>query len=114
MAWDQRGKHRYYYRHRREGDRVHKIYVGTGPGAELAAAHDECRRARCQREAELVERERGRVAVAELPLVDFFRDTELLVRASLLVAGYHQHCHGDWRKRHEEHEERNLGHADTE
>jgi hypothetical protein len=95
MAWE-RG---YYYRVRKEGGRVVREYVGRGRPAELAARLDALARQ---------ERERGRAALraakAELdaldaPLNDLNDLAELLARAALLAAGFHQHKRGEWRKR---------------
>src|SRR2546429_145616 len=42
--WDPRGAG-YYYRHVRVGGRPRRVYLGTGPAAERAAAEDDRRRA---------------------------------------------------------------------
>ena len=96
MSWERRGNRRYYYRKRREGDRVFSEYVGAGDLAETAATLDalerEFRRAERQRREEL------RALDAQIDEVcDLIR---ALTYAALLVSGYHTHK-GQWRrKRH--------------
>jgi hypothetical protein len=94
MSWEQRGNRRYYYRKRREGDRVISEYVGAGELAETAVAIDalerEIRRAERQRRAE------RRALDAQIDEVcDLIR---ALTFAELLVSGYHTHK-GQWRRR---------------
>src|SRR5438874_11562057 len=101
MAWEKVGGRRYYYRNRRDGRRVVREYVGSGPVAELAATGDALRRvekeaARRRRQAERAARER-----AEAPLLALCELTDVLTRASLVLAGFHQHDRGAWRRRRE-------------
>ena len=100
MGWEtrQRGG-RYYTRSKKIGGRVIREYVGKGPVAELAAASDA--RARAQREAQTTawRAERERIDVAIAPLEEFCDLVEALGRASLLVAGYHRHHRGEWRRK---------------
>ena len=100
MAWEQRGGRRYYYRCVRKGDRVRKVYVGTGPAADQAAETD--RRHRQQR---LERKQRMSALVLELELAARFADhghEEFLQRATELLneAGYRYH-RGSWRKQRE-------------
>jgi len=94
VAWEQRGNRRYYYRKRRDGDRVISEYVGAGELAETAAAIDalerEIRRAERQRRAQL------RALDAQIAQVcDLIR---ALTDAVLLINDYHTHK-GQWRKK---------------
>ena len=89
----------YYYRARKEGDRVVKEYAGAGRAAMLARMLDERERA-----AEQAERDARRDALAafeadEAPLADLCRRAELLARGALLGAGYRRHDRGEWRRR---------------
>lgn len=98
MAWVNGG--RYYYRNRREGGRVVREYVGMAgdPVTELEAEQDA--QARQLREAERLAR-KARQAEAEQIDGDLDQAGELaraLVRASLLLAGYHPH-ERTWRRR---------------
>ena len=100
MAWEtrQRGG-RYYTRSKKVNGRVVREYVGVGPAAELAAASDA--QVRAQRQAQQaawrVEQERIESAIA--PREEFCDVVETLARASLLLAGYHRHHRGEWRRK---------------
>jgi len=99
MAWETRnGRGRYLTKTRRQGGRYIREYLGSGPMAELMAEVDaEERRLRelgrqawLQERAELAERDRD--------LEAFCQEVELLARAALVLAGYHQHDRGEWRR----------------
>ena len=98
MAWETRERgDRYYYRSVRDGERVRKVYLGTGEFARIAAEGDVIRRAK--REGE---RQRGREAVEGLealaaPLEELDEAAEVLTRAVLVAGGYHRHK-GVWRR----------------
>jgi len=100
MAWEtrQRGG-RYYTRSKKVDGRVIREYVGTGLVGELAAAADE--RARAQRQAQQAawRAEQERIESAIAPLEEFCDMVETLARGSLLLAGYHRHHRGEWRRR---------------
>ncbi|MDA2924329.1 hypothetical protein MYX65_06675 [Acidobacteria bacterium AH-259-L09] len=100
MAWEtrQRGG-RYYTQSRKVGGRVIREYVGAGPVGELAAAADA--RARAQRQAQEAawRAEFQRIESASVPLEEFCGAVESLARVSLLLAGYHRHHRGEWRRK---------------
>jgi hypothetical protein len=80
---------------------VVREYVGTGLSGQLAAQTDaterEQRRVEYARAAEVrLEAERHD---EDLEAVD--RLADLLVRAALVAAGFHQHHRGEWRKKRE-------------
>jgi hypothetical protein len=103
MAWATRGHRRYYYRYRKDGGQVLSQYVGTGPAADLAAAVDAyCRAEREARRADDRETERTELArrgPAETPLIKLCSLSDILFRATLLAAGFHQHAGGPWRRK---------------
>jgi hypothetical protein len=101
MSWQEVRGRRYYYRHRRVGGRPCRIYVGTGPAAELAAAADALRRVQGEIEARERREEQARLREAEEPLLALCELTEDLARAALVAAGYHRHDRGEWRRRHD-------------
>jgi hypothetical protein len=100
MAWETRGGSRYYTRTRRlPGGRFVREYIGVGLLGELAEAEDlEARRireeARRAWREEVDELRRRDAAVAA-----FCEETDLLLQAALLAAGYHRHARGAWRRR---------------
>jgi hypothetical protein len=87
VAWEARGNRRYYYRSKRHGNRVCKIYFGCGPAAELAARHDAERRA--QREAEKVQLADLQAHLASLDEITegLQHGTDLLAAAVLMTEG---------------------------
>jgi hypothetical protein len=96
MGWDKGG--RYYTRSRREGGRVVREYLGGGAIGELAAQLDAIGWAK--READRAARaEREEVKALDAPLNELDGLADLLVRAALVAAGFHQHHRGNWRKR---------------
>ena len=100
MAWETRGGHgRYYTRSVRRDGAVEREYVGTGRAAEAVAAVDRERRA-----AQAAQREATRAALQRLAEADALVDAlcaaaETAARAHLLLAGYHRHDRGPWRRR---------------
>jgi hypothetical protein len=103
MAWDSRG---YYYRSRKVNGRVVREYVGCGRVAELAAQLDTLKREQRLLDALALRQEKDELNALEGDLNALDETTDLLARAALLAAGYHQHNRGEWRKR--------RGHEDAE
>ncbi len=100
MAWETRKRGgRYYTRSRKIGGRVTREYLGTGLAGELAAAADAQRRAERQAQKAAWRVERNRIESAIAPLEEFFDEVEAFARASLLLAGYHRHHRGEWRRK---------------
>src|SRR6516162_11549746 len=99
VAWLQRNEKRYYYRSQRVEGRVVCRYAGTGPVAELTARIDALCQARRRLEGEKAREESARWELADAPLRELERCTDLFVRAALVLAGYHRHHRGPWRKR---------------
>ena len=95
MGWE-RG---YYYRVRKEGGRVVREYVGRGPQAELVARLDAHQRQERDKDRAALAAERARLETLDAPLNELSELAELLARAALLAAGFHQHKRGEWRKR---------------
>jgi hypothetical protein len=95
MGWD-RG---YYYRVRKIDSRVVREYVGAGPIANLVAQQDAI-----ERQKREDERAEWRAKCAELealdaPLNELDDLADLLARAALVAAGFHQHKRSEWRRR---------------
>lgn len=100
MAWEQRRRGGHYYtRSRRVGGRVVREYLGTGSFAEALARGDAEARARRQ-ERRVAEQSAHEEDAALMSLVEqLVAGTDALVAASLVLAGYHRHHRGEWRRR---------------
>ena len=98
MPWVRRGRHRYYVRRRRVNGSVVRQPYGRGPEAQLAALAAQRQR---EREAQWARRrqERGRWDAKTETVQRLIAVSDLLVRAALLAAGFHQHQQGAWRRR---------------
>ena len=98
MAWVVRGGCRFYVRSVRRGRQVGREYYGTGAEAELAAALDAEKRRRRVEDREVAVQRAAIWRDAVGPLDRLVALTDLLVRATLLAGGYHQHHQGEWRR----------------
>ena len=101
MAWEQRNGKSYYYRKKRHGRRVISEYAGIGLSAEFLAEFD-----RIEHDERIVARNSWKKKRDELHQIDkqIGHSTLLIrgiVRAYLLMAGYHPHK-GQLRKRRDE------------
>jgi hypothetical protein len=99
MGWD-RG--RYYTRSRKVNGRVVREYIGTGTQGELASQMDAITRADRQAEKAALRAEREALDALDADLKTLIENADLVARAALLAAGYHQHKRGEWRKRREQ------------
>jgi len=98
MAWEQRSGQRYYYRKKREGGRVISQYMGAGEIADLCSVidRDEYLQRRWNQakwkmqkdEAEKFDKDQKKLSQL----------TRQILRACLLVQGYHPYK-GQWRKK---------------
>src|SRR6185503_14465820 len=88
----------YYYRKRREGDRVVSEYVGGGLVVDLERKREEIDKE--IREAQALHLKAERMSAAEIDrALDEFCDTvDTLTTAVLISMGYHQHKR-QWRRR---------------
>lgn len=98
MGWERRGGGMYYYRKRRQGDRVVSEYVGSGPLAELASTFDDLTREKQSLQRERMQQEREAIRALDAEVEDVCTVIRVLTYAALLVAGYHTH-RGQWRKK---------------
>ena len=98
--WEKRERGGLYYtRSRKEGGKGIREYVGRGPLAELAAETDALRRLRREEEAKAWRRERETLEHLDQTVEELYKAAEILARAALYAAGYHQHHRSEWRKR---------------
>src|SRR6516164_7378492 len=106
MAWVQQGHQRYFYRSIRFGRRTTRVYLGNGEAAEEAAAEIARRRTERQAQAAALRADAQRHAAAAAPLDELCELTDLVMKATLIGRGFHQHCRGQWRRRrHASHDE---------
>ena len=100
MGWERRDRGgRYYTRSRKVQGRVVREYVGTGPVAEMIAEIDNTKLAQRVARREALRAEQKRMASVEAPVSDLCDIGDLVARAALMLAGYHRHKRGEWRKR---------------
>lgn len=97
MSWKTIKGNRYYYRSKREGDRVRSVYLGGGDRGLLFATLDEA-----ERQLKLEKRSNPEYTAADdREFQDWFDRIERIASAALLVTGFHRHHRGPWRrKRH--------------
>jgi hypothetical protein len=95
MGWE-RG---YYYRARKVNGRVVREYVGSGYVAELSAQMDAALRADREAERAAWREEKAGLERLDAEVERLVELTDLVARAALLAAGFHQHKRGEWRKR---------------
>jgi hypothetical protein len=97
MGWE-RG---YYYRVFKVNGRVMREYLGRGRVAVLAARLDAQEREKRQLQAHDLLRQKDELETLDADLKALEQTTDLLARAALLAAGFHQHKRGEWRKQRE-------------
>jgi hypothetical protein len=95
MAWDRRG---YYRRNRKVNGNVVTEYVGGGVLGQLAAQIDADERARRDARREADREARSHLQALDKQVNDLDEVADLLARAALLAAGFHQHHRGPWRR----------------
>ena len=100
MSWEARRgcSGRYYTRSRREGGRVVREYVGTGPAAEVAATVDAARRAERAARAAARREEAAAVAAARAASGALDRAAKALLFATMSGAGFRLHARSVWRR----------------
>ncbi len=99
MGWETRSGRRYYYRARKVDGRVVKDYMGAGPRAEIAALQDTWARQDRAAAARVRRAERTWLEAIDGELTAVDHAIEALARTSLVLAGYHRHRRGAWRRR---------------
>ncbi len=99
MPWELRKGRSYYYGSRRSGSAVAKIYYGSGPLAEVAAALDHRERRRRADQAAAERACRARLEPADQALEALEATSDLLMAAVLTTQGYHRSNYGPWRRR---------------
>ena len=98
MAWEDRRGRQYYYRKKRIGKHVVSEYIGSGFLGEIVAEMEAE-----EREQRKYERSKFKKMKEETRVMDNELDSigdliRTLIRAKLILSGYHPHK-GQWRKR---------------
>ena len=98
--WERRERGGLYYtRSRKVNGQVVREYVGGGVLGQLAALMDADERRRREEEAALWREKRQSLEALDGLAEELYEAVEVIARAALLAAGYHQHNRGEWRKR---------------
>jgi hypothetical protein len=98
MAWEKRGGERYYYRKRREGERVISEYVGAGDDAELVSRFDQTEQQRQSDARKQWQRWKAEQATLDGEIAELSHLVQTLTAAVLLASGCHRHKR-QWRVR---------------
>jgi hypothetical protein len=99
LAWESRKGRRYFYTSRRSGSGVAKVYYGSGPLAEVAAALDDQERRRRADQAAAETAHRAGIEPADRALEALVAVSDLLLAAVLTTHGFHRQNYGRWRRR---------------
>ena len=100
MGWETRKRGgSYYTRSRKIRGRVVREYVGNGFAGKFAADMDAEERANRQGRAKALREERICLEAADAPVIMLCEVVESLARGTLILAGYHRHHRGKWRKK---------------
>ena len=94
-----RGHRCYYYRCKRSGAAVQRVYVGSGDKARAAAAEDARRRERQQADLAAWSARRSDLDAADALVDELDRLTSAMIHYFLLSGGYHRHARSTWRRR---------------
>jgi len=97
VTLERRDGNLYYYRSVRAGEKVRKVYEGSGELATIAHEREIMNRA--VREHERRESAKGleRLETLMAPVEELCEAAEILLRAHLIASGYHRHK-GEWRR----------------
>lgn len=100
MAMETRANgRRYFYRSLRDGDRVVRVFLGSGARADAVAARFEKKVAERKAQRAAAAAQEARIAAAMASLDDLNTLAEAVVHAAFTEAGFHYTC-GRWRRRH--------------
>ena len=99
MGWKQINGRSYYYRSIREGGRVRSEYVGAGEAASLVALLVASDRDQKKTERQDWKAERDQADAEDRELAEWCDGVEAVAEAVMILAGYHRHHRGEWRKR---------------
>lgn len=96
MALERRESGHYYYRYKRDGDKVRKVYMGAGEIARIWAKHARAQETEKKALADRERKERERIEGAAPPVLELEDVAQVLARAHLVAGGYRR-VKGEWR-----------------
>ena len=96
MGWE-RG--RYYTRSRKINGRVVREYVGGGEAGDLCARLDAIKREQLTAETHAFQSLREDLTERDALLEKLGKQCDELIRAAMVVAGFHCHNRGKWRRK---------------
>jgi len=97
MAFENRSGNRYYYRKRRDGNRVISEYVGKGEIAFLIAQMDKIERQEKETEATKQRNNKEKLQKIDRELSTFEQKTKSLLEAVLIERGFYRTKSREWR-----------------
>jgi crotonobetainyl-CoA:carnitine CoA-transferase CaiB-like acyl-CoA transferase len=97
MTLEKRHGNLYYYRSVRRGDKVQKVYIGSGELARIAHERETMSRAAEEHQRQEAERAREKLETLAAPVLELSEAAEILTRAHLIAAGFRRHK-GEWRR----------------
>ena len=98
MALEKRDGNLYYYRSVRDGEKVRKVYWGSGELARIAHEREIMNRAAREHERREACKELERLEALAAPVLELCEAAEILAHAHLIASGYRRY-QGHWRKR---------------
>jgi hypothetical protein len=98
VALECRGGNLYYYRSVRDGEKVRKVYLGSGELARIAHEREIMNRAAREHERRESAKELERWKSLAAPVLELCEVAEILTHAHLIASG-HRRYQGHWRKR---------------
>lgn len=101
MGWEKRGNSKYYYRKRRNGSRVVSEYIGTGLPAYLSMELDREEKMEATYKREKLRAYKREALAIDQEVLNYTRAVNGVLRALLLMSGYHPHK-GSWRRKRNE------------
>lgn len=99
MSWERRGSQVYYFRALRQDGRIVKQYFGRGPEAAVAAEEDASRRTQQAALRQAHQQQRSEFDAVADRIAVLGNESDAMVAAALLAAGFHRPQRKPWRKR---------------
>lgn len=99
MGWKTIRGRKYLYKKVRSRGKEKTVYLGRGPTAELVAMEMQRRKEELAAQRKVMQETKATAMRLQQPAADAADEFQLILRASLLAAGFYQHNRGAWRPR---------------